>query len=465
MIQPIRIPIIKRSGYFFRWYYNGWHYWQFYPGALNYKTEGEKYRTRGTRSITASSGTLTESQVKAVRTILNTTEVYLYSDSGWAAVRIETGEAEVKNNRTLGYEVQIKATIGSRMLSVTGFSPVIDIPIIPPSVDQCEITIGTQIWMCKNYDSNYPGSKVYNNEEANRALYGGLYTFDMVRNPGFCPEGWHVPSEAEWQTLIDFAGGWETSGGILKQTGTDYWNSPNTGASDDYGFKARGAGYINTLSVFAGLKEYGYFWTKDEGVIDIYGKCAVMFHNSAEALFDNIPKTMFLPVRLLRNTLAVPFDDWFLPSKDELEQMQIQLHAYGLGGFGGIYVSSSELNATLVHTNSFGTGLGAGYKYTELEIRACRMFTTSTVYALRDIGPAGGYIFIVEDLGGGNYRYFEAEPEQNLNIYPFSNITNVAIGTTGTAIGTGQANTVAIIAQLGHTASAAKVCDDLIVYR
>jgi hypothetical protein len=47
----------------------------------------------------------------------------------------------------------------------------------------------------------------------------------------------------------------------------------------------------------------------------------------------------------------------------------------------------------------------------------------------------------------------------------WSNITNVAVGASaqGTAIGTGRANTTAIINQVGHTASAAKVCADYTV--
>jgi hypothetical protein len=45
----------------------------------------------------------------------------------------------------------------------------------------------------------------------------------------------------------------------------------------------------------------------------------------------------------------------------------------------------------------------------------------------------------------------------------WSNITNILIGTTDTSIGSGQANTAAIIGQSGHTNSAAKVCDDYAV--
>jgi hypothetical protein len=43
----------------------------------------------------------------------------------------------------------------------------------------------------------------------------------------------------------------------------------------------------------------------------------------------------------------------------------------------------------------------------------------------------------------------------------WSNITNTLVGTTGTAIGTGQANTTAIVGQGGCTSGAAYLCDHL----
>jgi hypothetical protein len=80
-------------------------------------------------------------------------------------------------------------------------------------------------------------------------------------------------------------------------------------------------------------------------------------------------------------------------------------------------------------------------------------------YSIRSIGPAGGYIFA---YSGG--KYYEASTIV-VGDFAWSNINNVEIGVTaqGTAIGTGQANTLAIINQVGHTSSAAKLCDDLVV--
>ena len=66
------------------------------------------------------------------------------------------------------------------------------------------VQIGLQTWMKKNFDGDYPGSKVYDDDEDNRAVYGGLYTHDMIMESDFCPKGWHVPTEAEYDVLLAY---------------------------------------------------------------------------------------------------------------------------------------------------------------------------------------------------------------------------------------------------------------------
>jgi hypothetical protein len=89
-----------------------------------------------------------------------------------------------------------------------------------------------------------------------------------------------------------------------------------------------------------------------------------------------------------------------------------------------------------------------------------------TDYYVGDTGPAGGLVFY--DRGryttglANNWRYMEAAPDDQSSTQIWSNITAQLVG-TDRAIGGGQANTLAIIAQPGHTDSAAKLCDDLVV--
>ena len=153
------------------------------------------------------------------------------------------------------------------------------------------------------------------------------------------------------------------------------------------------------------------------------------------------------------------YSDWFLPSKDELAQMRNNLYLYGVGNFPPLnYCTSSEYNATTVYTQNFLDGVQNNLaKEYALGTRASRTFTAGIgAYALRDIGPAGGLIYYINDT-----TYYEAAPSNFETFRVWSNIDDILIDTTGTAIGTGQANTTAIIGQEGHTDSAAKQCDDL----
>lgn len=68
---------------------------------------------------------------------------------------------------------------------------------------------------------------------------------------------------------------------------------------------------------------------------------------------------------------------------------------------------------------------------------------------------AGGWVFYNDGMGGGLTC-------GKADIYngPWSNVTGVAFGGTSGAIGAGLANSLAIVAQAGHTSSAAKACLD-----
>jgi uncharacterized protein (TIGR02145 family) len=93
----------------------------------------------------------------------------------------------------------------------------------------------------------------YLGNESYVATYGRLYTwYAATDSSGICPEGWHVPSKAEWTTLATYLGGESVAGGKLKETGTIHWLKPNIGATNETGFTALPVGFRS----FAGLFFY-----------------------------------------------------------------------------------------------------------------------------------------------------------------------------------------------------------------
>ncbi len=96
----------------------------------------------------------------------------------------------------------------------------------------------------------------YNNDPALGAIHGKLYNWYAARllqndiddfnaaNPS-TPWGWRVPVQADFATLINHLGGDSVAGGPLKLTGTQFWGSPNTGATNTSGFSAIGSGIRN----------------------------------------------------------------------------------------------------------------------------------------------------------------------------------------------------------------------------
>lgn len=156
---------------------------------------------------------------------------------------------------TLQGEVEVRINV-----SITYYGGAIGGQFIYESYGEVEIC--NQIWMGKNWDADYPGSKVYDDNEANRAIYGGLYTWDMLQNANFCPAGWRVPTEEDIDELLTCLGGALIAGGKLKASGVDNWLTPNTGGDNSSGFKALPGGIFDIVFDFLGRK--ASFWINKE---------------------------------------------------------------------------------------------------------------------------------------------------------------------------------------------------------
>ena len=180
------------------------------------------------------------------------------------------------------YYVRAYATNGAG----TGYGSAILFTTLPDVYQT--ITIGTQVWMAENLKATHfrNGDAIphvtdgatwqslttgayceYNNDINNVATYGRLYNWYAVNDyRNIAPVGWHVPIDAEWQTLVDYLGGWEVAGGKMKEAGTANWVSPNTGATNESGFSALPGGRRHVIGsgYYENMGYSGYFWSSTE---------------------------------------------------------------------------------------------------------------------------------------------------------------------------------------------------------
>lgn len=102
----------------------------------------------------------------------------------------------------------------------------------------------------------------YDNIASNSQTYGKVYNWYSVADPsGLCPTRWHVPTDGEWTTLIDFLGVGAVAGGAMKEIGVLHWASPNFGSTNSSDFTALGAGHRNDDGTYQDLGFTGIWWT------------------------------------------------------------------------------------------------------------------------------------------------------------------------------------------------------------
>ncbi|GBU25390.1 hypothetical protein R83H12_02033 [Fibrobacteria bacterium R8-3-H12] len=128
------------------------------------------------------------------------------------------------------------------------------------------VKIGEQVWMAQNLNYECEGSKFYKNNPENGKKYGRLYDWKTAKKA--CPPGWHLPTDEEWQTLVDFAGGDKVAGKHLKaKSGWADKEEKSGNGIDNYGFSALpgGRGFSDGSFDYVGYE--GCWWSASENVI------------------------------------------------------------------------------------------------------------------------------------------------------------------------------------------------------
>ena len=169
------------------------------------------------------------------------------------------------------------------------------------------VKIATQTWMAENLNYVYPKlaksinfpdeegdpsnfysdsiSFCYNNNPEYCEQYGRLYTWAAAMDSvslaadsgkvcgykkyctfsghvrGACPEGWHLPSQAEWETLESYVEANSSCGRGQALKSTSGWDD-NANGLDVFGFNALPAGH--RYDDYSYVRREAYFWTSSE---------------------------------------------------------------------------------------------------------------------------------------------------------------------------------------------------------
>ena len=249
------------------------------------------------------------------------------------------------------------------------------------------VIIGTQEWQKENLNvSKYSDGTIipqvtdptqwanlttgawcyYQNNTANGVVYGkiynwyavaGIYNSSSFNNPSLrkqlAPQGWHIPSNAEWSSLINHLdpnanGGASLSniaGGKMKEAGTAHWNSPNTGADNSSSFTGLpGGNRLTTSGTYYGIGDRGDWWSSSE-----YNSSNAWYinivSNDAGAGKFNFYKEAGLSVRCLNNNLL---------TNSTFETNSINLYPNPVINILNIKTNENLINQTFTIIDSLG---------------------------------------------------------------------------------------------------------------
>lgn len=186
------------------------------------------------------------------------------------------------------------------------------------------IGIGSQIWMSENLKTSrlndgtiisqikddsiwqYPGRMPaicwYNNDSINYSkTYGFLYNSFTVDTKLLCPKGWHVPTDPDWNILIDYLGGIEKAGGKLKDDDSNLWSDPNHSYVNDIGFFALPGGRRRHIEgKFSDINDIGCWWTSTSKN-EFYAYARLIYHDNTLISKIESNKRDGLSVRCIKN--------------------------------------------------------------------------------------------------------------------------------------------------------------------
>ena len=176
-------------------------------------------------------------------------------------------------------------------------------------------TIGGQVWMAENLNyfdiegapSSIKNDWCYWDKPENCESAGRLYTWKVAQR--ICPEGWHLPTKADWESLLQEVGAdslneilWKGSSKLKSMSG---WENEGSG-TDDFGFTALPAGMKFTTSTQDGFTYHGcssLMWAATEadgGAADTLAYHMYLDCSNDNAIVNTVKKINGLSVRCVK---------------------------------------------------------------------------------------------------------------------------------------------------------------------
>ncbi|MDR1760708.1 MAG: hypothetical protein LBR60_09340 [Fibrobacter sp.] len=141
-------------------------------------------------------------------------------------------------------------------------------------------TIGNQVWMAENLSYRATNSLCYDNDPANCEIYGRMYQFsDTSEFKTICPQGWHLPTQAEWDELTESMGGGEKKVSDKLRTKEDWWK--RVSGTNVCNFTALPGGTTGKIDEFNFINTSAHWWTSTRSArVKVYSVAVSGYYES-----------------------------------------------------------------------------------------------------------------------------------------------------------------------------------------
>ena len=184
-------------------------------------------------------------------------EVQVYNGSAWTNIVGGAAATDLTPRVTIGTKVWT-----TKNLSVATYRDGTPIPKIMNNTEWASLTTGAWCWYLNDsatYAATY--GRMYN-WYAVAGIWNEASKTDVGQRKQLAPTGYHIPSDEEWSSLETSLGGVAEAGGAMKESGTTYWVSPNTAATNSSGFAGLPGGYrANDGSSYPWIGYYSNWWS------------------------------------------------------------------------------------------------------------------------------------------------------------------------------------------------------------